>query len=751
MPTATALPTKKAGQRYTKKELMARGWSDELLCTHLTECRDKKDKVYYRASEVAEAAAKPEVAAALEASLERLEFQARAAAVPCSDRQRMSASLAKTLTEKFAAMHIEGDELSVAKVWHSMFLSAMGSQPKESAPSIPRQENLLKKIGKMARKFDAATRAEEWKKTARNAWIVLFAGADTAAFISEYFQILAILVGTELAAYRKHDVTIPIADVLSIPAARADYPMKKGLYQCYVTYYVPESISRDLTKLLAVDPKDEYPEARLMKRRFEIHVGGTNTGKTYQSLQRLKGAPTGVYLAPLRLLALEVQERLLDDGVVCSMLTGEEEDIRPGATHISSTVEKLDIKAKFDVAVIDECQMICDTQRGYAWTRAILGVQAEEIHLCVAPEGLNILLKLIDDLGEPYNIVQHERKTPLTWEDREVGPKQAKKGDAFVAFSKKKVLQMAEILKQHGHPASIIYGNLPYSTRRQQMQRFLDGETNVLVATDAIGMGLNLPIRRVIFLDDEKYDGIETRGLKAGEVRQIAGRAGRYGIYDEGIASPGPECEGDLGRLLNTIPEDVKEASLGFSELVLSVNHPLIEVLRVWNRMPVKAPYVRMDISRHIFVINYIEAILKLKFTKEEELRAGNIPFDEKNEKLLAMFGIYCKAYADGETTLPFPEKHGNYLEAMEQFYKELDLYYSFSKTFGMVWDQEQLSLEKEAVAYEINQLLIHELKSKGASCRRCGARLSLFSPYRLCEKCHREIQRERRMAALCG
>ena len=76
MPTATALPTKKAGQRYTKKELMARGWSDELLRTHLTECRDKKDKVYYRASEVAEAAAKPEVAAALEASLERLEFQA---------------------------------------------------------------------------------------------------------------------------------------------------------------------------------------------------------------------------------------------------------------------------------------------------------------------------------------------------------------------------------------------------------------------------------------------------------------------------------------------------------------------------------------------------------------------------------------------------------------------------------------------------------------------------------------------------
>lgn len=152
------------------------------------------------------------------------------------------------------------------------------------------------------------------------------------------------------------------------------------MYYWYAACYVPEIISHDLTRLLAVDPKNEYPEARMMRREFQIHVSGTNTGKTYQSLQRLKGAKTGVYLAPLRLLALEVQERMLEDGVVCSMLTGEEEDIREGATHISSTVEKLNVRQEFDVAVIDECQMINDTQRGYAWTRAILGVRAKEIH-----------------------------------------------------------------------------------------------------------------------------------------------------------------------------------------------------------------------------------------------------------------------------------------------------------------------------------------------------------------------------------
>ena len=143
-----------------------------------------------------------------------------------------------------------------------------------------------------------------------------------------------------------------------------------------------------------------------------------------------------------------------------------------------------------------------------------------------------------------------------------------------------------------------------------------------------------------------------------------------------------------------------------------------------------------MDISRHIFVINYIESILKLDFSKEELLRAGNIPFDEKDEQLLTLFGIYCKEYMNGATTLPFPKAGGRYLEAMERFYKELDLYYSFSKTFGLSWDQEQLSGEKDAVAYEINQLLINELRTKAANCRVCGVPLSLFSPYRICNRC---------------
>lgn len=426
------------------------------------------------------------------------------------------------------------------------------------------------------------------------------------------------------------------------------------------------------------------------------------------------------------------------------MLTGEEEDIRPGATHISSTVEKLDINRRYDVAVIDECQLINDRDRGYAWTRAILGIQASEIHLCVAPEGLHILECLIKDLSEPYTIIQHERKVPLIWKDRPVKIAQAQKGDAFVAFSKKRVLQLADELRHNGVPTSIIYGNLPYATRRRQMQMFLDGDTTALVATDAIGMGLNLPIRRVVFTQDEKYDGVEMRPLKPGEVRQIAGRAGRFGIYDKGFAAAGPDCEHDLGKTLETVPVNVKAAALGFSDLVLKVDRPIIDVLKVWNQMPVKKPYYRMDITRYITIINYILNTLHLEFSKEDLLRAASIPFDEKDADLLALFGIYCRAYAGGASAMDKPDRDGNRLGDLELFYKSLDLYYSFSKNFGLAWDKEWLTNEKELVAEEINYLLIHDLKSRGASCRQCGGPIPLNSPYSICNSCYQKQRRER-------
>lgn len=148
-----------------------------------------------------------------------------------------------------------------------------------------------------------------------------------------------------------------------------------------------------------------------------MHVGQTNTGKTYEAVQDMMQSESGIYLAPLRLLALETQERLLDNGVECSMLTGEEEDIHYGSSHMSSTVEMLDTTVQYDVCVIDEAQMIADTQRGWAWTRAIIGCLAERIHVCMSEDALQIVKRIIERCGDSYTVVEHKRNTPLVFED----------------------------------------------------------------------------------------------------------------------------------------------------------------------------------------------------------------------------------------------------------------------------------------------------------------------------------------------
>ena len=212
--------------------------------------------------------------------------------------------------------------------------------------------------------------------------------------------------------------------------------LKENLSTLWSVWYVPKAIRSSLSLLLALQPKDEYPEARAMHRHFILHIGGTNTGKTYAGFQRLAQAETGVYLAPLRLLALEAQETLLDAGVDCALSTGEEEDFREEDTHVAATAEKLDLHRRYEVAVIDECQMIADRQRGYAWTRAILGVQAPEVHLCAAPEAKNLLLRLIESCSDSYEVEIHRRQTPLLCMSHPVDLEHVQPGDALITFSK---------------------------------------------------------------------------------------------------------------------------------------------------------------------------------------------------------------------------------------------------------------------------------------------------------------------------
>lgn len=533
--------------------------------------------------------------------------------------------------------------------------------------------------------------------------------------------------------YAKHETQKELLPFLSLP----DFPSYKlltsSLYQIYLVDCIPMMIRMQLGDLITVDPKDEYPMARMMERRFVIHVGGTNTGKTYQSLNRLAEAQSGVYLAPLRLLALEVQESMLARGVNCSMLTGEEEDIRPGATHIASTVEKLDPYRHYEVAVVDECQMISDSARGFAWTRAILGCCADELHLCTAPEGVDILVRLIESCGEAYEVISHTRMADLTLMDKSVTLSDAQQGDAFIAFSKRRVLQLAEQLRQMGVQPSVIYGALPYATRKMQMERFLRGESKVLVATDAIGMGLNLPIRRIIFTRDRKFDGQHNRFLYPAEIRQIGGRAGRFGVYDEGIVTALMDSE-VLQDGFYAPTEPIQKAMLGFSDLVLRVDHDLLEVLQVWNRIPAIEPYQKMPIDRYIFILKTLEENA-LMLSKEESLRAATIPFDERDEELMDYFLLYCEQYLL-KKTITLPHRTKSSLDGLELYSQMLDLYYSFCRAFRQPVELDWLHTEKENTALQINELLLRELAQKGHSCKICHAPIPLDSQYRICYKC---------------
>ncbi|MBR4211105.1 MAG: hypothetical protein IKR84_01780, partial [Oscillibacter sp.] len=189
----------------------------------------------------------------------------------------------------------------------------------------------------------------------------------TRRVISRYPSVLH--AAAERAA-RDFAAAQPEADLRRM-LTRREFPfrqlLKESLGTVWAVWYVPQAIRTSLSLLLALNPKDEYPDARAMRRHFVLHLGGTNTGKTYAGFQRLIRAETGVYLAPLRLLALEAQETLLDAGVDCGLSTGEEEDLRDDDTHIAATAEKLNLKQRYAVAVVDECQMIADSRRGYAW------------------------------------------------------------------------------------------------------------------------------------------------------------------------------------------------------------------------------------------------------------------------------------------------------------------------------------------------------------------------------------------------
>jgi hypothetical protein len=470
-------------------------------------------------------------------------------------------------------------------------------------------------------------------------------------------------------------------------------------------------------------------------RHFEYFCGPTNSGKTHAAMEELRAATSGAYLAPLRLLALEVYERMNEMGVPTSLLTGEERTDVAGALHVSSTVEMADLRATYDVAVIDEAQMLEDSQRGWAWTLAALGVRASRIILCGSVEGLRATRRLAQRMGLEVSVRRFVRKNPLEV-DQAIEFRSIRPGDAVIVFSRREVIETQRAVGELGFSTAVVYGSLSPSVRRDEAARFRNGDAEVLVATDAIAMGLNLPISRIIFSTTSKWNGKAERWLGAMETRQIAGRAGRYGLHETGKVTA--LTERDLERVRHAVesdrPEDAPDViwvapTTEHLERLAAINgqDEISRLLRFFQQNILRADrFVKLaDLSEMIEAVEYVErnASAFAQLPLDVRYAYARAPVN-RNGLALPFLARWAQLHArglsvSGEETAGVAD--GDRLLTLEETSRLATLYMWLSQRFPRTYSNARgIERVRESADEQIRQALLNRGR---ASNRRKAAR----------------------------
>lgn len=337
-----------------------------------------------------------------------------------------------------------------------------------------------------------------------------------------------------------------------------------------------EDIKEDIQNIfLHYDPKKEFKKARNLKRKIYFFCGETNSGKTYHALNKLVESSNGQYLAPLRLLALEGRDEVEKRGKPCSLITGEERNIVENSNFSSSTIEMINFDNVYETIVIDEIQMLLDERRGWAWTKALLGAPAKNLILTGSSVVLPIIKKITEELGEELIIKEFKRKSELKINKHLYDLVHIPDNTAIVTFSRGELFRVKRILQEQGKSSSVIFGSLTPEARQNESLKFSNGTNKVLIATDAISMGLNLPIKHIIFENLFKYNGKDVQPIDSLLAKQISGRAGRYNLHDIGyVGSFDKEYNEILSSLLN------KEENID-SPLYIKPSYSLIKELSV--------------------------------------------------------------------------------------------------------------------------------------------------------------------------
>ncbi|WP_279356997.1 helicase-related protein [Methylobacterium indicum] len=442
---------------------------------------------------------------------------------------------------------------------------------------------------------------------------------------------------------------------------------------------------------------EKFTAARRLGRRIVFHMGPTNSGKTYAALKALTEATTGTYLAPLRLLALENYEALLERGLRAGMVTGEEVLGETSPTHTARTIETADLTRPVDVAVIDEIQMLSDPDRGWAWTNALFGVPAKTVIVCGSDDALAYVRRAAEAARESLEVVTFVRKTPLVLLEQPVPLEKVAPGDAVVAFSRRAVHENREVLVAAGHRVATIYGALSPEVRRAEAARFRTGEADVLVTTDAIGMGLNLgPLQRVVFSAVRKYDGVGERALTNSEIRQIAGRAGRYGHQEVGYVAACEETGiAPLKTALGGAPTAPAADTRFFVRPDLIAIRSVAEEMQTQSLREVLAHFARATFyAGSPFQPSALEEILEVarlvdraRLPIEEKFAFSVCPIDRRDDIAMSVLERWTQARAAG---LGVPALRANLrgeLDYQERTVKLASAYLWLSRRFPDTFD----------------------------------------------------------------
>lgn len=454
-----------------------------------------------------------------------------------------------------------------------------------------------------------------------------------------------------------------------------------------------------------------FPLAHKHPRKVVALLGETNSGKTYTAMQYIAKSNNAAYLAPLRLLALENYDSLNNQGISTSLVTGEEKNIHEDQQCVSATVECFNYNTHYDTVVIDEIQMIDDPDRGWAFVQALVGAYADTIVVTGPAEYGPRIKALTEHLGIEYEERRFERKSDLKPMSKPTNIKNIKKNSAIVVFSRKHIFEVRNQLPK-GMKASVIYGALGSEVRTRQAEMYINGETDVLITTDAIGMGLNLPIENIIFTTHVKFNGRSKSPLGTMLTKQIAGRAGRYGMFDTGHVGA---TDTETLQYVKTCMSHKLEVKNNFYKVQPTADHisellnryALSTILEDWTmntRFPEDSIFVHGDMKNKIDIAKFLEKRYPDKV--REYFRLINCPMDMNKE--YTIFKRYTEQmFKEREFVIPPANIRMMTVPDMESYVKELLLLKWFVNQFDeFCANTAQFMNRINAVLEEVNDSL---------------------------------------------